>query len=260
MYDDGLDPDAPFSDDRWELYHVAEDLTECHDLADAEPERLATMVELWWREARAHQVLPLDNRPLAALEHPRPTRARDRSRYRYFPHAAPVPESVAVNVRNRSHVITVDVEVPAGRPLEGVLLAQGSVLGGWTFYAIDGALRYEHNVANRDRHLVRSDVVVGAGRHTLAFEFEGPGDFTGTGRLFVDEALVGEAAIPFVTPARLSITGAVLTCGYELGPAVSFDYVAPFRCTGRILEAVVDVSGTPYRDLRSEVAAILAAE
>ncbi len=28
MYDDGLDPDAPFEDDVWELYHVAEDLTE----------------------------------------------------------------------------------------------------------------------------------------------------------------------------------------------------------------------------------------
>ena len=28
MYDDGLDPDAPFDDDVWELYHVAEDLSE----------------------------------------------------------------------------------------------------------------------------------------------------------------------------------------------------------------------------------------
>ena len=26
MYDDGLDPDAPFDDDVWELYHVADDL------------------------------------------------------------------------------------------------------------------------------------------------------------------------------------------------------------------------------------------
>ena len=26
MYDDGLDPDAPFDDDVWELYNVADDL------------------------------------------------------------------------------------------------------------------------------------------------------------------------------------------------------------------------------------------
>ena len=33
MYDDGIDPDAPFDDDRWELYHVRVDPSECHDLA-----------------------------------------------------------------------------------------------------------------------------------------------------------------------------------------------------------------------------------
>ena len=33
MYDDGIDPDAPFDDDVWELYHVADDISECDDLA-----------------------------------------------------------------------------------------------------------------------------------------------------------------------------------------------------------------------------------
>ena len=68
MYDDGLDPDASFEDDVWELYDVRTDPTETQDLAAAEPERLAAMVERWWAEARRYQVLPLDNRPLAALE------------------------------------------------------------------------------------------------------------------------------------------------------------------------------------------------
>ena len=39
MYDDGLNPNAPFDDDVWELYHVAEDLSEINDLAAAEPGR-----------------------------------------------------------------------------------------------------------------------------------------------------------------------------------------------------------------------------
>ena len=30
---DGSDADAPFDDDVWELYHVAEDFSESHDLA-----------------------------------------------------------------------------------------------------------------------------------------------------------------------------------------------------------------------------------
>ena len=33
LYNDGLNWNAPFSEDRWELYHVAEDPTEIHDLA-----------------------------------------------------------------------------------------------------------------------------------------------------------------------------------------------------------------------------------
>lgn len=48
-----------FDSDRWELYHLDTDWNEIHDLADQEPERLAAMVEAWWAEAEAHDVLPL---------------------------------------------------------------------------------------------------------------------------------------------------------------------------------------------------------
>ena len=261
LYDDGIDPDAPFSEDRWELYHVATDLSECHDLAAREPERLAALIDIWWREARAHQVLPLDNRPLAALIHPRPSRARERQRYVYFPNVSPVPESVAANVRNRSHSIVVDVVVTGDDRVEGVLLAQGSVLGGWTFFVSDRRLQYEHNVAGRERHCVSSDAVdLSSGRHRLGFDFETTASFAGVGRLYVDGVLVGEAEIPFVTPARHAITGAGLTCGYEVGPAISNSYVAPFPFTGDIEDAVIDVSGQPYRDLAADLAAILASE
>ena len=67
MYDDGLDPDAPFADDVWELYRVADDLSECQNLASEQPEKLRELVDLWWVEAAKYQVLPLDNRPLAAI-------------------------------------------------------------------------------------------------------------------------------------------------------------------------------------------------
>jgi arylsulfatase len=260
MYDDGLDPDAPFDEDRWELYHVAEDHSECHDLADAEPDRLAAMIERWWAEARAHQVLPLDNRPLAALLAPRPSSAsRDRDRYSYFAGAAPVPETVAVNVRNRSHAMSVDVHVPPGVVAYGVLLAQGSTLGGWSLYLVDGVLHYVHNLTGSQLSRVVADrPVPGGGHHRLGFGFTRTADFAGTGRLFLDEEPVGELEIPLFTPARFSITGSGLTCGYEVGPAIAPDYTAPHRFTGTILRAVVDVTGAPYRDVAAELAAIMA--
>ncbi len=268
LYDDGLDPDAPFEDDRWELYHVAEDFSECHDLADAEPDRLADLVARWWTEARAHQVLPLDNRPLAALLAPRPTHRQDRTRYVYFPFGTPVPESVAVNVRNRTHTITVSIEIlasasavgPGADPAHGVLLCQGSALGGWTLFVHEGTLRYEHNIAGARSHQVVSTTTLDPGHHVVGYSFTKTTDFAGVGRLFVDGTEVGSTDMDFTTPARFSITGAGLSCGYDVGPAVSRDYTSPHRFSGRIHRAVVDVSGAPYRDVVAELAAILAAQ
>ena len=201
MYDDGIDPDAPFDDDVWELYHVADDLSECNDLAATHPEKLRELVDLWWREAAAYNVLPLDNRPLAALLNPRPRAQSERTRYTYFPHGSLVPEDVAVNVRNRAHTITAFVDIPDGLAVEGVLLAVGSVLGGFSFSVLDGCLHYVHNLAGIEQQRITSTQPIAPGPHTLTFECVSAGDYTGTGRLLVDGELVGEGA-PSTSPPR----------------------------------------------------------
>ena len=114
------------------------------------------MVDLWWEEAARNDVLPLDNRPLFAILNPRPTTRQVRDTYVYYPDGAPVPESVAVNVRNRSHTITAFVTVPDGVVPSGTLLALGSVLGGFTLQLVDGRLRYVHNLYGASRDVVES--------------------------------------------------------------------------------------------------------
>jgi len=79
---------VPFDEDRWELYHLAEDVSACHDLAAVEPERLAAMVARWWEEAEEHDVLPLDERTLELFG----ARSRERSPH---PAVAPLPLPVA---------------------------------------------------------------------------------------------------------------------------------------------------------------------
>jgi arylsulfatase len=258
MYNDGLDPDAPFDDDVWELYNLTDDPSETVDLAAKEPERLAHMIELWWDEARANDVLPLDNKPMHALMNPRPSNRRLRSSYVYYPHGSPVPEHVAVNVRNRPHTIAAEVFVPDGVAPSGTLLALGNVLGGFSLQLVDGRLRYIHNLYGKQRDVITSETVVGPGGHVLAFTFETTGDFTGTGTLTVDGEPVGAGTIPHFTPMRFSISGAGLTCGYEGGPAIGTDYTAPFPANIPIRRVVVDVSGRPYRDLEGEFRAIMA--
>ncbi len=257
MYDDGIDPDAPFDEDVWELYDKRRDFSECHDLAAQEPAKLDDLVAQWWDEARANDVLPLDNRPLAALENPRPRRAATRHRYVYHPGTAPVPEAVAVNVRNRNHSIRMAVTVDEGAPPEGVLLAMGSVLGGFSLYLLEGRLHYVHNLLGRNRDRVASSLVIGPGDHELACEYTPRPDFSGSMRLLVDGEEVGAGEIALFTPARFSITGGGLMCGYERGPAVSDDYEAPFPCTATIHRAVVEVDGPEHRDLQSELEGIM---
>jgi arylsulfatase A-like enzyme len=258
LYDD-QNPNAPFDEDVWELYHVAADLSETRDLAAEQPARLAELQALWWEEARRNQVLPLDNRPLWALVHPKPDRRRPRSEYRYTQGGAPVPESVAVNVRNRSHLLAVDVVV--GAEPDGVLLALGSALGGWSLHVLDGRLRYVHNLYGKERHVVGSSALITPGPHRVEYEFTKDTEATapgGMGVLRCDGLEVGRGVIPRFTPSGFTGTGVGLTCGYEWGPAIGTGYAAPFTFGGVIRSAVVRVTGPVVRDPLAELEAILA--
>jgi arylsulfatase A-like enzyme len=258
LYDDGLNPNAPFDDDVWELYHVAEDLSETTDLAAQEPHRVADLVARWWEEAERNQVLPLDNRVLWTLAHPKPSPRRPRDEFRYFPGGAQVPEHVAVNVRNRSHLLRVEVDVPAGTVPEGALLALGCVLGGWSVHVLGGRLRYVHNLYGKERQLVEAEGPLPAGRHVVELAFEKDEKHGGHATLRCDGATVGEAAIARFTPAGFNGVGIGLTCGYEWGPAVGEGYTAPFPFNGSIVRAEVLATGPIVRDPVVELAAILA--
>jgi len=54
-------PGTPYENDAWELFHLDEDFSETSNLASTQPEKLATLVKLWWEEAETHNVLPLDD-------------------------------------------------------------------------------------------------------------------------------------------------------------------------------------------------------
>ena len=156
IYGDGLSVSAPWDDDVWELYHVAEDVSEAHDRAAEFPDKVAELVALWWSEARRNDVLPLDNRVLEAMAH-KHDRRRPQETYRYFQGGAQVPEWVAVDVRNRSHRIVVTVDVPDGAVPEGTLLALGCALGGWSLHVLDGRLRYLHNLHGQKLYEVTAE-------------------------------------------------------------------------------------------------------
>jgi len=240
--DPGLDK-AP-----WELYDLRSDPSECHDLADAEPGRLAAMIEQWWTEAERNNVLPVDNRPFSEMVFERASSVRERPRYRYWPGRAPVAESVAVNVRSRAHVITAHVTIPHGlAPIEGVLAVQGSVLGGWSFHLLaDGRLVYVHNLAGWRIYRVEASVGdrLTPGEHTLSMRFEAP-----TVELLVDGEVIGGGEVKRTVWSRFSLTGAGLTAGWspDFSPADT-DYRGRFEFTGTLHHVDIDVAGSAVDD------------
>jgi arylsulfatase len=257
LYDD-QNPNAPFDADVWELYHVAQDLSESRDLAREQPELLAELVELWWGLARRNQVLPLDNRVLWALVHPKPDRRPSRDEHEYFQGGAQVPESAAVNVRNRSHELVVDVTIADAGQTDGVLLALGSALGGWSLHILDGRIRYVHNLYGSERHVIESAELISPGDHRIEYAFSKDDGLGGTGVLRCDGRETGRGPIPRFTPSGFNGVGAGLTCGYEWGPAVGGGYAAPFPFAGIIRRAVVRTTGPVVRDPLAELEAILA--
>ncbi|HYU38232.1 MAG TPA: arylsulfatase [Acidimicrobiia bacterium] len=259
VYHPLFDQKLRFDDDPWELYHVDADASECHDLAAKHPDKLRDLVELWWSEAEKNRVLPLDNMPFDRIFGEDRPGHDGRRRYVYYPFAGPVTEEAAVNVRNRSHRITADVEVPDGGA-EGILLAQGSILGGYAFYVLDGRLHYVHNFVGLEEHRLMSSVEVAPGRHTLEFRFDKTDEHQGRGGLLVDGETVAAGDIPRFTPTRFSITDAGLCCGYHLGMPVVDDYRSPFRFTGRLHRVIVDVDGQPFVDDAAEADLALRAQ
>jgi arylsulfatase len=247
----------------WELYHIAEDIAENHDVAAANRERVIGMIATWYVEAGKYRVLPVDGSALQRLALERPQITGARTRYTYFSDTQTVPSFAAVRVLNRPHSITADVEIPRGGA-EGVLLCQGTGMGGYALYIKDGLLKYAHNYLGRAIYKVVSDAPVPEGRHQLRFEFEVTGQpdiphgkgASGRGQLYVDGKLVGAAEIPVTTPLIFNPGG--LTCGANPSVPVTPEYRSPFKFTGTIYEITVDVSGDLIKDDEAELSVVMA--
>ena len=62
------------------------DPSECHDLAEQQPEKLQELIELWWARGGPYSALPLENRNVVEiLTTDRPQLTKPRNRYVYYP-------------------------------------------------------------------------------------------------------------------------------------------------------------------------------
>ena len=78
-------------------------------------DRLIELIGRWWAEAGKYQVLPIDGTALERLNVERPTIARPRNKFVYYPGGSGVPFTAAPKGYNRPWSITADVVIPEGR-------------------------------------------------------------------------------------------------------------------------------------------------
>ena len=188
-----------FDDDVWELYDTDTDWTQAHDLAQEQPEKLAELQRLFLIEATKYNVLPLDDRVAERLIPElagRPTLVQG-DRQLLFGGMGRLSESSVVNIKNKSHAVTAEVEVPDGGA-QGVIIAQGGSIGGWSLYLKDGKPRYCYNFFGIQRFYVDSDSEVPAGTHQVRMEFDYDGPGLGKGgdvTLYLDGVKVGEGEV-----------------------------------------------------------------
>ncbi len=216
-----------FDKDVWELYDTTRDWSQARDLAREQPDKLAELQRLWMIEAVKYNVLPLDDR-FAERANPdlagRPQLVRG-SRQLLFGGMGRLTESTIVNFKNKSHAITAEIVVPdAGA--EGVIIAQGGSIGGWSLYAKEGRLKYCCNFYGLNRYYVEGSGRIPAGTHQVRMEFayDGGGLAKGGGvTLFVDGKAVGTGRVEQTEPLVFS---ADETCdiGNETGSPVTTDY------------------------------------
>jgi arylsulfatase A-like enzyme len=257
-----------FNDDTWELYHTDVDRSELHNLADEHPEKVREMVNLWFAEAGDNGAFPLDDRtPLEVLRTPRPRLTSPRDRYTYYPDAADVPETQAVNIHNRSYSIGALVDIPAAGA-EGVLFAHGARFGGHSLYVKDSRLHYVYSFVGIIEQKVVATEEVPTGENLIlsaSFDKDGedpPGVATGILSLYYGKRKVGEGRIKN-QPGDFELAGEGLCVGRDSGDAITEDYPGerPYRFTGGTIKRVaVDVSGEPYVDLARQAEAMLARE
>jgi len=191
------------------------------------PEKLHELQRLWLIEAVRYNILPLDD-DLGKRMNPdtagRPVLIKGNSQV-MFGSMGRLSENSVISVKNKSHSVTAEIVVPK-TGAEGVIIAQGGNIGGWSLYAKGGKLKYSYNFLGIEQFYAESSGPLTAGDHQVRMEFayEGGGlGKGGTASLFVDGKKVGEGKIAF-TAAMIFSADDGCDVGCDTGSPVSPDY------------------------------------
>jgi hypothetical protein len=250
-----------FGDDRWELFHIEADRSQCHDLAAEQPDKLEELKALWFAEADKYNGLPLgDLNIFETLGRFRPYLSVNRKNFTYYPGTAEVGTGAAAEIRGQSFSVLAEVTIDT-TGAEGVLFKQGAGHGGHVLFVQDTHLHYVYNFMGEEEQKLSAPDTIPLGSHVFGVRYERTGTVEGSHTpvgdvsLYVDGDTVATMSGVRAHPGSFGLAGGGIAVGRNGGQPVSSAYKAPYEFTGgTIAKVVVDISGTPYVDVERELA------
>jgi arylsulfatase len=210
----------------WELYNIAADRTESHDLAASEPSRAKDLAAKWDAYAARANVLPLgswraDNGGAGTFS------ARTRFALKGGDH---LDRTEAPAVQGRAFTVKATFEVGESRP-DGVIVAQGGAAQGFSLFM--KASRPHFAVRSGDDVHQIDGPPLSPGEHTVTARIDAGGELT----LEVDK-LTPADPVPGKLLTRMPADG--LDVGRDSAGAVG-PYTTPFPYAGSIKAVVIEI-------------------
>jgi arylsulfatase len=239
----------PFENDVWELYNVAEDFSEAHNLAEEHPEKLAELIKIFDEEAWKYNVYPLYDDMIRRLGAQQDRLFGDQKEFVYFaPGAIRIAEKSSAPVKNRAHTIETQIDLKGDE--EGVIAAVGGMTGGYTMFIKDHRLYYDYNFLDGVHYILKSSPLP-KGKTELKFNFIKTQAFGGTGELYINGEKVDEVEMPQMHIATYSLAE-TFDIGRDTGTQVSDLYTGIFKFDGKLDRVIITVSDentVPPREL-----------
>jgi arylsulfatase len=240
-------PRRALADDIWELFDTRTDFSLVNDLAAKNPGKLKEMQALFLSEAERNHALPIDDRTLERTNAEfagRPDLMAGRTSITLAEGMTGMSENIFLNIKNKSKIITAEIEVPDSGA-HGTIIAQGGRFGGWALYVKDGVPAYDYNFLGLQRFTVAAKDKLKPGKPTIRFEFAYDGGGIGKGglgTLYVNDQKVAEGRIEHTQPMIFS-ADETADVGIDLAtPVVEFiGSEAKSLFTGLISKVTVEV-------------------
>ena len=227
-------PGEKFDEDKWELYRLEDDFSECSDLSEAHPDIVAELRSLWWQEAKRNFVLPLDDREAE--------RIRDGSGpfpeepLRLYPDTPLISRMELPDMTGPwifQATLVVDDPNPAG-----VVMAIGGHLAGFSLFINDaGQICFDYRYSFEENFELTCQEPLQEGETRIVLSLDSDGTQAKT-TLSINERKAGELDIPRCWKGIALVSG--LCCGHDPGAPVSPRYQAPFPLNVGLTDAVLN--------------------